>query len=603
MTIRNKLFACLSALALAIAALVGTSFWEMNSSSSSLSTILADRVVPMRDLKVVADKYAVDIVDASHKARNGNVSFAESAKQVREGSATLQQHWESYRATKIEGLEAELVKEAEANMRVANTRVAELEAILKRGDRRALDAFVVDKLYESIDPVSDSIGKLVELQLEIAETTGTAAAASAKTNRNIIIGLVVAAAIVFFVSFFIILTMVVAPIQRLAVTIRELANANGTADVPHLDQRDEIGEIARSVESFRQAVVDAEQVKARAGAQATEAVANGLAGLASGDLTCRIEGEFPAEYARLQKDFNDTAASLQKTLTQVTEAASGINNGANDIRQASDDLSQRTEQQAASLEQTAAAMDEITATVASTAERAKSANVAVRSAKDEAEQSGETVRRTVDAMSDIERTSNEIVEIISVIDGIAFQTNLLALNAGVEAARAGDAGKGFAVVASEVRALAQRSAEAATDVKARITASSQQVKSGVKLVGETGRALGLIFERIGEVDGLVGEISTSAEQQATGLQQINTAVGEMDGVTQQNAAMVEEATAAARSLVDEVNGMLTQIGHFRIVHEPGTVAYLPVDKKDQTGGASEIGDADYDTDQMMQLAG
>ena len=179
-------------------------------------------------------------------------------------------------------------------------------------------------------------------------------------------------------------------------------------------------------------------------------------------------------------------------------------------------------------------------------------------------------------MGSIERTSNEIVEIISVIDGIAFQTNLLALNAGVEAARAGDAGQGFAVVASEVRALAQRSAAAATDVKARITASSSQVENGVELVGETGKALETIIARIAEVDGLVSEIADAADQQSTGLRQINTAVGEMDGVTQQNAAMVEQATAAARSLAEEVQNMSQQIGRFRVQKNGANVRALPV---------------------------
>jgi methyl-accepting chemotaxis protein len=247
----------------------------------------------------------------------------------------------------------------------------------------------------------------------------------------------------------------------------------------------------------------------------------------------------------------------------VTIAANGINSGASDIRQASDDLSQRTEQQAASLEETAAAMDEITTTVRETAAGARRANDAVGDARAEAESSGDVVRRAVDAMGGIERASSEISEIISVIDGIAFQTNLLALNAGVEAARAGDAGKGFAVVAQEVRALAQRSADAAKDVKTKILASSEQVEAGVTLVSETGKALQRIITRIGEISTLVSTIAKSAEHQATGLQQVNTAVSEMDGVTQQNAAMVEEATAAARSLAEEADRLTTEVARFR----------------------------------------
>lgn len=572
MTIRNKLFACLTALALTIVLLATLSFWSMNSSKAALDTIIQDRVVPMRDLKIVADNYAVDIVDASHKARNGNFSFAQSAEKVRNGSRALQEHWKAYRATKINGEEATLAAEAEARMQSADAHVAELQSILESGDRSGLDGFVLNQLYQSIDPVSDSIGKLVDLQLKIAEENGRAAAATARSNRNIMIALILAGLLVLTTSFFIIATKVVAPIRRLAETIRRLASQNGTSNVPHLEQQDEIGDIARSVDTLRQAVVNAEQEKALAAAQATDALATGLASLAEGDLTFQLKGAFPPAYSKLQADFNEAAAALRSAFTQVSEAASGINNGANDIRQASDDLSQRTEQQAASLEETAAAMDEITTTVRSTAERAGLANAAVRRVRNEAEQSDEVVRRAVAAMGGIERTSKEISEIISVIDGIAFQTNLLALNAGVEAARAGDAGKGFAVVASEVRALAQRSADAAKDVKMRITASSEQVAAGVELVAETGQALGRIIGKIGEIDGLVSEIAASAEQQATGLHQVNTAVSEMDGVTQQNAAMVEEATAAARSLAAEVDGMSRQIARFRVGAAPVALA-------------------------------
>lgn len=243
--------------------------------------------------------------------------------------------------------------------------------------------------------------------------------------------------------------------------------------------------------------------------------------------------------------------------------------GANEVRSASDDLSQRTEQQAAGTEETAAAMDEITTGVRATAGGANRANAIVAAARKDTEQSGEVVRRAVDAMGAIERSSSEISEIIGVIDGIAFQTNLLALNAGVEAARAGDAGKGFAVVASEVRALAQRSADAAKDVKDRIQASTTQVGMGVDLVSETGRSLETICLRIVEISTLVSDIAASAEQQATGLQQVNTAVAHMDGTTQQNAAMVEQATAAARHLAAEAEVLAQEVAQFRLEHDAG----------------------------------
>ncbi len=285
--------------------------------------------------------------------------------------------------------------------------------------------------------------------------------------------------------------------------------------------------------------------------------------MAQGDLTVSLSG-LPREYQALADSFETMRQQMCETLGMVTRSGEQIRIGSGNIRQASDDLSQRTEQQAASLEETAAAMDQIVSTVRETAEGASRADRIVGEARGEAEESGKIVRRAVDAMGGIQRSSAEISEIISVIDGISFQTNLLALNAGVEAARAGEAGKGFAVVASEVRALALRSAEAAKDVKTRILASSEQVDVGVDLVNATGQALQRIIGRIGEISSLVSGIATSASQQSTGLQQVNTAVSEMDNVTQRNAAMVEQATADARALAQEAEVLANEVARFRL---------------------------------------
>ncbi|MGA0604164.1 methyl-accepting chemotaxis protein [Caulobacter sp. KR2-114] len=282
------------------------------------------------------------------------------------------------------------------------------------------------------------------------------------------------------------------------------------------------------------------------------AIGPALSALAAGDLTRRIGDEMPPAYAQLASDFNDAIEKVSDAIVQVGASSDRINAGAEEISSASDDLSRRTEQQAASLEQTAAALDEITATVRRAAEGATDAKKTVADAKTVAQTSGDVVSRAVAAMSQIEASSRQIGQIIGVIDEIAFQTNLLALNAGVEAARAGEAGRGFAVVASEVRALAQRSAEAAKEIKTLISASTSQVAGGVSLVNETGEALSDIIARISGVDGLVGEITASSLEQSSGLGEVNTAVNQMDQITQQNAAMVEQSTAAAHSLKQEI---------------------------------------------------
>ena len=293
-----------------------------------------------------------------------------------------------------------------------------------------------------------------------------------------------------------------------------------------------------------------------------QSLASGLRALADGDVTHRLTEEFPSEYEVLRTDFNASVETLQTSLVAIHANAQAIRSGTEEIAGAADDLSRRTEQQAASLEETAAALDEITATVNQTAEGAKHARDVVSTAKMDAEQSGVVVKDAVEAMTAIEKSSKQISQIIGVIDEIAFQTNLLALNAGVEAARAGDAGRGFAVVASEVRALAQRSADAAKEIKGLISTSTAQVDQGVDLVVQTGKALARIVTQVGEINTVVATIAASAQEQATALHQVNTAINQMDQVTQQNAAMVEETTAAAHALTGETGELGRSVGRF-----------------------------------------
>jgi methyl-accepting chemotaxis protein len=389
-------------------------------------------------------------------------------------------------------------------------------------------------------------------------------------------------------GFFAVRAWIVMPVKVLQNVMGRLSRGDLKTSVIGTERKDEIGGMARAVQVFKDAGIEKQRLEADAVAQRAAAeqerqsveaeraaaaeqqefvvhsVAEGLEKLSSGDLLFRLTAVFSSEYEKLRGDFNAAMEKLQGTMQSIATNTQGVRSGAEEITQASDDLSRRTEQQAASLEETAAALDQITATVRRTAEVANEARNLVSTSKEDAERSGEVVRQTVGAMDGIETSSKQIANIIGVIDEIAFQTNLLALNAGVEAARAGDAGRGFAVVATEVRALAQRSADAAKEIKALISASTQQVDVGVKLVSETGQALERIVTQVGQLNSLVTELAASAKEQSTGLGEVNAAVNQMDQVTQQNAAMVEQATAASHGLSGEAQELARLVGQFRI---------------------------------------
>lgn len=342
------------------------------------------------------------------------------------------------------------------------------------------------------------------------------------------------------------------------------------ADAELKRQKEEAGAQTRIAEAAQAKATksqqDAEEVAQTVGAHLSE--------IANGRLDCTINESFPDEYEELRINFNKTVNALKETIEQVIGTSESINNGASEISQASDDLSHRTESQAATLEETAAALEEITASVKSAADGARNVETTMDEARKEAKSSGDIVTKAVAAMSTIESSSNQIAQIIGVIDDIAFQTNLLALNAGVEAARAGESGKGFAVVASEVRGLAQRSADAATEIKTLITESSKQVEQGVTLVGDAGASIGAIVKRVNEISELISGIANGAAEQATGLSEINTGLSQLDTVTQQNAAMVEQATAAGRMLHSDATELTALMARFEM--EQGTMGASPI---------------------------
>ncbi|MCA1404142.1 HAMP domain-containing protein [Ensifer sp. IC3342] len=388
----------------------------------------------------------------------------------------------------------------------------------------------------------------------------------------------------------------VKPLATMSDFMQTLAAGDYDREVPYAGRPDEIGMVARSVAVFRQAAIERRNARERTDEerrlrdeqeaaharrkaieekgrlQVIEHLTRGLARLSAGDLSICIEDRFSDEYEELRAEFNTSVERLAETISSVLNATAKLSTSSSEIAGATDDLAKRTEQQAASLEQTASAINEITATAHNSSARAREASLVMVAAKDSAEKSAIVVRDAVAAMERIARSSEQIQQIINVIDQIAFQTNLLALNAGVEAARAGEAGKGFAVVAQEVRELAGRSASAAKEIKMLIEASTREVAGGVELVNQTGEALVGIEGHVQQVTDLISAIVTAATAQSTALSEIDATLHRMDEVTQRNAAMVEETNAACRELSNEVGDLNRMAGRFQVLGRASRLA-------------------------------
>ncbi|MBG20636.1 MAG: methyl-accepting chemotaxis protein [Rhizobiales bacterium] len=469
--------------------------------------------------------------------------------------------------------------------------------VVTKGKTFRGEAVILGKPYYTIyQPILSPENKIIGiLYAGVGKGEITAFANQITTNIGIaaVITLIAGTVLMAFVS-----KHVLGPIPALANTASRLAEGRYDEEVPYASHRNEIGTMANALSVLRNAAIEKQAIESHAADQreaadnernareaekaadesqfrdAMERLGAGLACLSEGDLTVRLDTPLATRFEKLREDFNHAVGRLGETLVEFRTEAQEIETSSGEMRNATDELAHRTEGQAASLEETAAALTEITETVSSSSQRADEASTMAEKAQKSTVASRAVVEDAVNAMARIEGASNEISNIINVIDEIAFQTNLLALNAGVEAARAGEAGKGFAVVAQEVRELAQRSANAAKDIKTLITKSGEEVESGVKLVNATGETLADISEQVAMINDHIQSIAMAAREQSSGIAGINAAVNQMDQVTQHNAAMVQEATTTMQHVSDSSRKLAQLIGQFQL--EAGGRAAQPM---------------------------
>lgn len=684
MSIKSRFMLLVGFMMAVIVFLLAAGLSIMKSNNAAFDALYADRIVPLRDLKDIADLYAVNIVDTTHKLRNGQMGFDEAKANIATAQQTINAKWGGYMATSLTPEEAQLADKAQTLMQQADASLQTLVQAVTAQDLNGVEAYTLGDLYNVIDPVSGAISDLVNLQLDVAAEMKAANESRYATvfGWSLAIGLLIllAAALLSWK----ILRAVLQPMNELVAVSQQvveqgdfsrritvhredeigqasasfnrlieqvsdaLAEANATVDAIAkgnfslrmqgryvgelqrlkdgvngsadsvaftMDELDKImqaledGQLdakmdTRVAEGFRHQVERAlgsadaiiDQINAvmqamaqgdfskRVSAQAAgsfdrlkqnvngslnaldaamQAIQSVMTALRNGDLTQQMDGVYPGTLQSIQDGLNGSISNLERIVNQALEASQIVSNASEEVSKGALDLSQRVQQQAAAIEETSATMEEMNSAVQNNTASAGEAAKLSQQVQRKTEQGAGVMDKTIEAMRAIETSSQRINEIVSLIDSIAFQTNLLALNAAVEAARAGEHGRGFAVVAGEVRGLAQKAADAAKDIKDLITESGQRVQEGSQLAGESGQMLGDIKTAISQVSNMIEQIARASAEQANGVHQVHTAINDIDSATQQNAALVEETSAASESMAEQAQGLAREMAFFK----------------------------------------
>lgn len=683
MTIKNRIIALVAGLLAFTVLTIGTGLYEMRSFNNDLQALYNDRIVPLKDLKAIADSYAVNIVDTNHKLRNGNINWQEAETNITNAQQEITRLWSGYMATTLTTEEAKLAQKAQTLMQPADRAIEQLLVLVKSRDTEAVREFSISRLYPAIDPISTAITDLVNLQLTVASELN----ASAQDNYESTMSMAMIGSIVIFI-----IALLFSRITLLAVTrpLNELVNVSR-----HVQQKgdfsarikvanmDEVGQAASAfnelLENMAKAIADANRVvgaiaqsdfsqrvnvqyvgdldKLKQGVngsaeqvafmmgelskvmqglhngqfdlkmdervpkafsdqvesalqsidqvivqinqvmsymnegkfqhrvnteargqldvmkkninssmdaleRAVKDITRVVVAQSEGDLTQNITAQYHGELRVLTEAVNTSAEKLTEVVSKAVTASNIVHTAADEVSRGAQDLSQRVQEQAAALEETSATMDEMNSAVQNNTENAKQATGVAREVQGKATQGTKVMQQTIDAMNAIQQSSHKIADIVTLIDGIAFQTNLLALNAAVEAARAGDHGRGFAVVAGEVRALAQKSADAAKDIKSLIEESVGRIDQGTKLASESGEMLNGITSAVEQVAQMIDHIARASSEQAEGVSQVHKAIADIDQVTQQNAALVEQTSAASESMSEQAANLSRDMAFF-----------------------------------------